>query len=54
MANMFIFSGLRPEQQQTLAKILILALSAIVAFILRLFAVIRYESVIHEFGKILF
>lgn len=37
------------EKQESLLKLLILSLSGIVAFILRLFAVIRFESVIHEF-----
>lgn len=39
----------KPKQQETLLKLLILALSGVVAFSIRLFAVIRYESVIHEF-----
>jgi len=37
------------KQRETLVKLLILTLSAIVAFSVRLFAVIRFESVIHEF-----
>lgn len=37
------------EQQETLVKLLVLSLSALVAFSVRLFAVIRFESVIHEF-----
>ena len=37
------------EKQETLIKLLILSLSGVVAFIVRLFAVIRFESVIHEF-----
>lgn len=41
---------LQIEQQKHLLKICILSLAAIVSFVLRLFAVIRYESVIHEFG----
>lgn len=38
----------RTESQQALLKIAILAISCIVSFSLRLFAVIRFESVIHE------
>ncbi|VIO88742.1 Uncharacterized protein BM_BM9516 [Brugia malayi] len=37
------------DKQETFLKILILALAAVVAFSSRLFAVIRFESVIHEF-----
>ena len=37
------------KQHETLVKLLVLTLSAIVAFTVRLFAVIRFESVIHEF-----
>jgi dolichyl-diphosphooligosaccharide--protein glycosyltransferase len=39
----------RPEQQETLVKLIILALACVVSFSVRLFAVIRFESVIHEF-----
>jgi dolichyl-diphosphooligosaccharide--protein glycosyltransferase len=43
-----------PEKKwETLLKLVILTLSAIVAFAIRLFAVIRYESVIHEFDPYL-
>ncbi|CAJ0935386.1 unnamed protein product, partial [Mesorhabditis belari] len=38
-----------PQKQETFIRLLALALAATVAFILRLFAVIRYESVIHEY-----
>lgn len=38
---------------ESLLQVVILALSAIVAFSIRLFAVIRYESVIHEFDPYL-
>jgi dolichyl-diphosphooligosaccharide--protein glycosyltransferase len=44
----FTFSG-ADKQKETLVKLITLSLSAIVAFIVRLFAVIRFESVIHEF-----
>lgn len=37
------------EQTLTLLKMGILTLAAIVSFSIRLFAVIRFESVIHEF-----
>uniref|UniRef100_A0A158Q7V4 Dolichyl-diphosphooligosaccharide--protein glycosyltransferase subunit STT3A n=1 Tax=Elaeophora elaphi TaxID=1147741 RepID=A0A158Q7V4_9BILA len=37
------------DKQETFLKILILALAAVVSFSCRLFAVIRFESVIHEF-----
>uniref|UniRef100_A0A914WPH7 Dolichyl-diphosphooligosaccharide--protein glycosyltransferase subunit STT3A n=1 Tax=Plectus sambesii TaxID=2011161 RepID=A0A914WPH7_9BILA len=37
------------EKQETMIKIIILSLAAITAFSVRLFAVIRFESVIHEF-----
>ncbi|OZC10244.1 oligosaccharyl transferase STT3 subunit [Onchocerca flexuosa] len=37
------------DKQETFLKILILALAAVVSFSSRLFAVIRFESVIHEF-----
>uniref|UniRef100_A0A914LVN6 Dolichyl-diphosphooligosaccharide--protein glycosyltransferase subunit STT3A n=1 Tax=Meloidogyne incognita TaxID=6306 RepID=A0A914LVN6_MELIC len=37
------------RQHETLIKLLVLTLSSIVAFTVRLFAVIRFESVIHEF-----
>lgn len=39
----------KPEQQEILVKVLILTLSCIVSFSVRLFAVIRFESVIHEY-----
>jgi dolichyl-diphosphooligosaccharide---protein glycosyltransferase len=37
------------KQKETFIQLLILSLAAIVAFIVRLFAVIRFESIIHEF-----
>ncbi|CAG0900746.1 unnamed protein product [Cyprideis torosa] len=37
------------EKQEYLLKILILSLAAILAFVVRLFSVLRFESVIHEF-----
>jgi len=51
LANSFLKG---PENTwESLLQVLILALSAIVAFSIRLFAVIRYESVIHEFDPYL-
>lgn len=43
--------GLRmsPEKQETLLKLSILSLAAILSFATRLFSVLRFESVIHEF-----
>ncbi|XP_073981638.1 catalytic subunit 3A of the oligosaccharyltransferase complex [Rhodnius prolixus] len=43
--------GLRmsPEKQETLLKLSILSLTAILSFATRLFSVLRFESVIHEF-----
>lgn len=38
-----------PERQEFFLKVLILSVACVVAFALRLFAVIRFESVIHEF-----
>lgn len=38
-----------PEKQETLLKISILSLAAILSFATRLFSVLRFESVIHEF-----
>lgn len=49
---MGIFAGSEikdAEKQENLVRLLILSLSAVVAFIVRLFAVIRFESIIHEF-----
>lgn len=40
---------LSPNKQETILKLLILALACIVAFSSRLFAVVRFESLIHEF-----
>lgn len=37
------------EKQETLLKILILSLSSVLSFSTRLFSVLRFESVIHEF-----
>jgi dolichyl-diphosphooligosaccharide--protein glycosyltransferase len=37
------------EKQETLLKIVVLSLASIVAFASRLFAVLRFESIIHEF-----
>lgn len=39
----------KPEQHEVLLKFVILILACIVSFSVRLFAVIRYESIIHEF-----
>ncbi|XP_014280957.1 dolichyl-diphosphooligosaccharide--protein glycosyltransferase subunit STT3A [Halyomorpha halys] len=43
--------GLRmsPEKQETLLKLSILSITAILSFATRLFSVLRFESVIHEF-----
>lgn len=38
-----------PEKQETLLKLSILSLAAILSFATRLFSVLRFESVIHEF-----
>lgn len=38
-----------PDKQDTLLKLLILSLAAILSFSCRLFSVLRFESVIHEF-----
>merc|ERR1711936_1003706 len=38
-----------PEKQDTLLKMAILSVAAILAFSTRLFSVLRFESVIHEF-----
>ncbi|XP_022253103.1 dolichyl-diphosphooligosaccharide--protein glycosyltransferase subunit STT3A-like isoform X1 [Limulus polyphemus] len=38
-----------PEKQDTLLKMLILSMAAILSFSTRLFSVLRFESVIHEF-----
>ena len=37
------------EKQETFLKLFILTLAGILAFATRLFSVLRYESVIHEF-----
>ncbi len=38
-----------PEKQESLLKLVILSCSAVLAFAIRLFSVLRYESMIHEF-----
>lgn len=38
-----------PEKQDTLLKMMILAMAAVLSFSTRLFSVLRFESVIHEF-----
>ncbi|TGZ75320.1 hypothetical protein CRM22_000429 [Opisthorchis felineus] len=43
------FSSFGVEKQLILIQLGVLVLSAVIAFCIRLFAVIRYESVIHEF-----
>ncbi|KAL9257943.1 Dolichyl-diphosphooligosaccharide--protein glycosyltransferase subunit STT3B-like protein [Drosera capensis] len=40
---------LKPKQQELLIRVSILGLVYILAFIIRLFSVLRYESMIHEF-----
>ncbi|XP_040581769.1 dolichyl-diphosphooligosaccharide--protein glycosyltransferase subunit STT3A [Lepeophtheirus salmonis] len=37
------------QKQESLLKLLILSLAGILAFLIRLFSVLRYESIIHEF-----
>ncbi|CAJ0583241.1 unnamed protein product, partial [Mesorhabditis spiculigera] len=44
-----LFAGITPKKQEWVVRMAALSLAAIVAFLLRLFAVIRYESVIHEY-----
>lgn len=39
----------RPKSQELLLRVIILILVYILAFVIRLFSVLRYESVIHEF-----
>lgn len=43
------FLRLSYEKQDTLLKLLILSMAAVLSFSTRLFAVLRFESVIHEF-----
>lgn len=43
------FLKMSSEKQDTLLKLSILAIAAILSFSVRLFSVLRYESVIHEF-----
>ncbi|XP_055328474.1 dolichyl-diphosphooligosaccharide--protein glycosyltransferase subunit STT3A-like [Paramacrobiotus metropolitanus] len=43
------YLNLTTEQQETYLKLLILTVSCIMSFSTRLFSVLRYESVIHEF-----
>ncbi|CAL1277929.1 unnamed protein product [Larinioides sclopetarius] len=43
------FGRMSPEKQDTLLKMLILSMAAILSFSTRLFSVLRFESVIHEF-----
>uniref|UniRef100_A0A2K6E007 Dolichyl-diphosphooligosaccharide--protein glycosyltransferase subunit STT3A n=1 Tax=Macaca nemestrina TaxID=9545 RepID=A0A2K6E007_MACNE len=45
----FGFLRLSYEKQDTLLKLLILSMAAVLSFSTRLFAVLRFESVIHEF-----
>ncbi|KAK4535232.1 hypothetical protein CDCA_CDCA04G1257 [Cyanidium caldarium] len=42
-------SLLTPAQQELLLRSTVLALTAVLAFVVRLFSVLRYEAVIHEF-----
>lgn len=44
-----VFSGIDAEKQALFLKLVILTSSMILAFSVRLFSVLRYESVIHEF-----
>ncbi|XP_015905208.1 dolichyl-diphosphooligosaccharide--protein glycosyltransferase subunit STT3A [Parasteatoda tepidariorum] len=43
------FIRMSPEKQDTLLKMLILSMAAVLSFSTRLFSVLRFESVIHEF-----
>ena len=43
---------LSPGRQELLLRIGVLTLIYILAFFVRLFSVLRYESVIHEVGKV--
>lgn len=43
------FVRMSPEKQDTLLKMLILSMAAVLSFSTRLFSVLRFESVIHEF-----
>uniref|UniRef100_A0A061QLL8 Dolichyl-diphosphooligosaccharide--protein glycosyltransferase subunit STT3A n=1 Tax=Cupiennius salei TaxID=6928 RepID=A0A061QLL8_CUPSA len=43
------FVRMSPEKQDTLLKMLVLSMAAILSFSTRLFSVLRFESVIHEF-----
>lgn len=44
-----IMNRLTPEKQDRLLKMVILGVAAILSFVCRLFSVLRFESVIHEF-----
>ncbi|XP_042895752.1 dolichyl-diphosphooligosaccharide--protein glycosyltransferase subunit STT3A [Parasteatoda tepidariorum] len=43
------FARMSPEKQDTLLKMLILSIASVLSFSNRLYSVIRFESVIHEF-----
>ncbi|KAH8025605.1 hypothetical protein HPB51_010666 [Rhipicephalus microplus] len=43
------WSRMNPEKQETLLKMSILSMAAVLSFVCRLFSVLRFESVIHEF-----
>ncbi|GFY50348.1 dolichyl-diphosphooligosaccharide--protein glycosyltransferase subunit STT3A [Trichonephila inaurata madagascariensis] len=43
------FVRMSPEKQDTLLKMLILSMASVLSFSTRLFSVLRFESVIHEF-----
>ncbi|XP_067936342.1 dolichyl-diphosphooligosaccharide--protein glycosyltransferase subunit STT3A-like [Watersipora subatra] len=45
----FFFMKMSPDKQDTLLKMMILTMAMILSFSTRLFSVLRYESVIHEF-----
>ncbi|KAK0163251.1 hypothetical protein PV327_006954 [Microctonus hyperodae] len=51
MVSLMKIKGLRmsSQKQETLLKLTILSLAAVLSFATRLFSVLRYESVIHEF-----
>ncbi|KAI1289677.1 Dolichyl-diphosphooligosaccharide--protein glycosyltransferase subunit STT3A [Halotydeus destructor] len=48
-SRQWLVQHLSPEKQDKILKVVILSLAAILSFSCRLFSVLRYESVIHEF-----
>jgi len=45
----YAWSRFTVEKQDSLLKLVILTIAAVLAFSIRLFSVLRYESMIHEF-----